>query len=175
MIGATLGGTALSLAAISFLAATDPKRRSAFRLPPVVVRAPRLAWAAVLVSGVAVAVLEGAGGFLVGFGAVTVAGWGVASIPPEGVDPLRRRMADGAAALSRRAEAGIAGSALAWAGSRRFARRCRRARGTPRPAGSRRSRHGSLEAEVVRLRRAAADDDGRDDANVVELLLPARC
>jgi hypothetical protein len=80
---AVLAGSAASLAALRYLASTDPKRRRAFRLPPPKERHPRAAWTAVVASGALVATIAGAGGFFVWLGAVTVLGWAIAASRPE--------------------------------------------------------------------------------------------
>ena len=56
---------AVSLAALGYLAATDPKRRRAFRLPDPAPAPAGLGWAAVLLPGFCVPVWAGAAGFFV--------------------------------------------------------------------------------------------------------------
>lgn len=83
-VAATLVGTALSLAAIGWTAATDPKRRRAFRLPPRPRHpaAVRAAWTGVALCGLGVALWGGAGGLFVWGGAVIVSGWCLVAPPP---------------------------------------------------------------------------------------------
>jgi hypothetical protein len=93
----TFAGTALSLAALGWVAATDPKRRRAFGLPPH--PGPRrtgTAWLLALLPGVVVPLWGGGAGFVIWLGAVTVAGWGLAALPPDRpaawIEALRRRL-----------------------------------------------------------------------------------
>lgn len=93
-VGATLLAVGVSLGAIAALSVTDAKRRRAFRLPPVERRWGRLLWGLVFVPGILVPFTSGAAGFVIWTGAVTVAGWVVAALPPGrvtdwGVGPLR--------------------------------------------------------------------------------------
>ena len=96
----TLSGTALSLAALGWVAATDPKRRRAFGLPPH--PGPRrtgTAWLLALLPGFVLPVWAGGAGFVIWLGAVTVAGWGLAALPPDRpaawIEALRRRLPPG--------------------------------------------------------------------------------
>ena len=171
IVAATLAATAVSLAALGYLAATDPKRRRAFRLPPAAGRrrgsagrrcscraSPSPGWPA-------------AGGFLVWFGAVTVAGWAIAALRPQRAERARHALA-AAAASPRGRRRSAPPSRAAAAVSRRCARRP--ARRTPRREPDRGARGpvAALEAELAALR------DGprraRIDAVVVELQRPAR-
>lgn len=147
-VAVTLAGTAVSLAGLGYLAATDPKRRRAFRLPPVAKRRPRLGWAAALVPGALVAALAGAGSFFVWFGAVTVVGWTLAATRPEAAEATRRALAAAAGRLGER-----------LAALRRPA--------SPDRVAALEARLAALEAEVAALR-------GDTDAVVVELPLSAR-
>lgn len=159
---AILLAVGVSLAAIAALAATDPKRRRAFRLPQVERRQGRLLWALVFIPGILLPFASGAAGFVVWTGAVTVAGWAVAALPPGRVTGWARRMR---AALPGR---GLAAAGVAWVqvGVARL-----RAGPGPRPlddALERRVR--ALEAEVAALRlqlAPAAEVEG--GARVVEL------
>jgi hypothetical protein len=79
---ATLAAVGVSLAALAHLAATDPKRRRAFRLPEPGPRRPGVVWAAALLPGLLLPVSAGAGGFFVWLGAVAVLGWAIAALSP---------------------------------------------------------------------------------------------
>lgn len=171
IVAVTVAGSAASLAALGYLAATDPKRRRAFRLPPIAARHPGLAWAAVVAPGAAVAWLAGGGGFLVWFGAATVAGWGIAALRPQRAEGARRALAAAGgrlrhlvAALGRALDTGAARISGLLA-----------AAGVPAPRSARvallEARIAALEAELAGLRGAPADED--TDAVVVELPLPA--
>jgi hypothetical protein len=102
---AVLFGTAVSLAALGYLAATDPKRRRSFRLPPAGPRQAGVAWIVALAPGALVAAVGGAGGLFVWFGAVSVLGWGIAALPPGRVgaaaEAMLHRIAPARAALAR--------------------------------------------------------------------------
>lgn len=170
---ATLVGTGVSLAAIGYLAATDPKRRSAFRLPPVAERHPRLAWWAVLLPGIAVTWFAGAGGMLVWAGAITVAGWALAAVRPGGTGALSGVLADAVSALRQ-------GTGRAVAGTRTLLRGASTRLATARPAvrSSGGDRVAALEARVAALEAEIAALRGIDEPSahgvVVELPLPAR-
>lgn len=97
---ATVVAIAVSLAGVGYLAGTDPKRRRAFRLPPATGASPRLGWALVLGPGLVLPFAAGGAGFTIWIGAVTVAGWAIAALPPErtaelgrGLERLRDRIA----------------------------------------------------------------------------------
>ena len=79
---ATLAAISLSLAALGYLAATDPKRRRAFRLPPPYRRRAGAAWAAALGPGLLLPYWSGGAGFFVWLGAASVAGWILAAVSP---------------------------------------------------------------------------------------------
>ena len=79
---ATVGAVGVSLAALGYLAATDPKRRRAFRLPEVAERWPGVAWALVLLPGLLVPLASGGAGFVIWLGASAIGGWGVAAGAP---------------------------------------------------------------------------------------------
>jgi hypothetical protein len=97
VILAVLLATVASLAGLGYLAATNPKRRSAFRLPPPERRRAGWGWAAVLAPGLFAAGLGGAGGLFIWFGATSAAGWAIAAVPPgraaELIGMLRRPLA----------------------------------------------------------------------------------
>ncbi len=82
MLSVTVAATAISAAALSHLAVTDPKRRRVFHLPAPRRRHAGAAWAAAFAPGVVVAEVSGAGGLLVWFGAISVLGWAVARARP---------------------------------------------------------------------------------------------
>lgn len=87
---ATIGATVLSLAALAYLAETDPKRRRVFGLAPFEGR--RCVWPAltvILLPGVVLLALGNGAGFIVWLGAVTVSGWGVAALSPAQAVRLR--------------------------------------------------------------------------------------
>ena len=86
---ATLGAVGVSLAAIGYLAATDPKRRRAFRLPKVAERRPRLAWTLVLLPGVLVPIWSGGAGFVLWLGASATLGWLLVGLSPRRLEALR--------------------------------------------------------------------------------------
>ena len=170
IVGATLGGTAVSLAAVGYLAATDPKRRRAFRLAPVSRRHGRLGWTAVLVPGAVVAWLGGGGGFLVWFGTVTVVGWGLAAVRPEGTGALRQAVGM-AVARARGLGAGLAGRVQEVFASAVALRPARGAGRMDRVAALE-ARVAALEAELAALRHGG--DVVRPGGVVVELAMPAR-
>lgn len=179
IVGATLAGTAVSFAAIGYLAATDPKRRSAFRLPPVARRHPRLAWAALLAPGAVVAALAGGGGFLAWFGAVTVVGWAVAAMRPDGSGALglaladaRARLRDLSAAAAQALRPVVAGIAARLAALRPALPARTPAAPDPGRVAALEARVSALEAELAALRGAAREE--RADAVIFELPLPAR-
>lgn len=76
-------GTTISLAAIGWAAASDPKRRRSFGMTgPARPRARRAAAVAVILPGLIVALWGGASGLFVWLGAVLVAGWCIVALPP---------------------------------------------------------------------------------------------
>lgn len=86
---ATILAVAVSLAAIGRLAATDPKRRRSFRLPALdAPRRPKLLWGAALGPGALLLIAGSGSGFAIWLGAVSVAGWAVAAVPPTRTAPL---------------------------------------------------------------------------------------
>jgi hypothetical protein len=115
ILPSVLLATGVSLAGLGWLAATDPKRRRAFRLPRPERRRAAWGWTGVLAPGALAAALGGAGGFLVWFGATSAAGWAVAALPP-----------GRAAELAREARRRIERHPL-WRGARPWIVRIRRA------------------------------------------------
>lgn len=118
---ATLGGIGVSLAALGWMAAVDPKRRRVFHLPARPVASRRTGWIIALAPGLVVPFLSGAAGLVLWLGAVSVAGWALISIPPgqgarippaldRGWARLRARIG----ALSRRARGFGSGIASRW-------------------------------------------------------------
>lgn len=93
MAASTIAAVAVSLAGVGYLAGTDQKRRRAFRLPSAASANPRLGWALVLLPGVILPFAAGGGGFTIWIGAVSVAGWAIAALPPERTAGLGRRCA----------------------------------------------------------------------------------
>lgn len=86
---ATIGAVGISLAAIGYLAATDPKRRRTFRMPEVAVRWPRLAWTVALLPGLLVPSWSGGAGFVTWLGATATLGWILVALPPKWIETLR--------------------------------------------------------------------------------------
>ena len=79
----TLLAVAASLAALGRLAATDPKRRRAFRLEPYEgERRVRILWCLAFAPGAALAGLGTAADFVVWCGAGTTLGWVLVATPP---------------------------------------------------------------------------------------------
>jgi hypothetical protein len=94
----TVAAVLVSLAAIAWLAATDPKRRRVFDLPPAR-RRPVLAWTAALLPGAWLAWLGNGAGFVTWLGASTVLGWGLAALPPAAWRAARSGLRHAAAAV----------------------------------------------------------------------------
>jgi hypothetical protein len=156
---ATLAAIAVSLAGFAHLAATDPKRRRAFRLPDPAPRRPGLGWAAVLLPGLLVPIWAGAAGFFVWLGAASVLGWTLAAASPQRTAALRRAADDRLLGLRRRAEALLNAGRTRWAALQR-----------PRqPTLAERVRE--LEREVAALKARLAIPAGPPDV-VVELPRP---
>jgi hypothetical protein len=86
---ATLGAVGLSLAAIGYLAVTDPKRRRAFRQGEAGRRWAPAAWAAALVPGALVPFASGAAGFVLWLGATATAGWMLVGMEPGRLESAR--------------------------------------------------------------------------------------
>lgn len=136
---ATAAAVGVSLGALGHLAATDPKRRRSFRLPPAGSRRAGLAWAAALLPGLLVPVWSGAAGFFAWLGAVTVAGWWLAATAPGRGEALLRRVEARVGVAALRARNGFAAIAGQF--------RARRGRVAAMAA-----RISELEAEVEALR-----------------------
>lgn len=146
---ATVTATAVSLGAIGWLAATDPKRRRAFRQPAMPRRHSRLLWTAVWLPGVLLPFWSGGAGLVIWMGAVSVAGWGVAAISPRRSAAWRQRLAAGwTGAIARLPAAGGA-----MTGARRWLAGLRRPPRPPREAPtSLEARVHALEAELAALK-----------------------
>lgn len=91
----TLGALTASLAAFGYLAATDAKRRRVFGQDP----RPRAGWqtatalTTLAAPGVLLLVGGDAAGFVIWLGAVSVAGWGLAALPPRRGEGLAAEIA----------------------------------------------------------------------------------
>ena len=147
---AAIVATAVSLAALAYLAATDPKRRRVFGLAPFAGR--RLvgpALAAVFLPGVLLLALGNGAGFIVWLGALSVAGWGVAALSPAQATRLRAWTETVTAALGE----GVALSTeRALAGAANAARWTKAAAGMPRRIAVLEARVSALEAELAVVR-----------------------
>jgi hypothetical protein len=163
---ATAAAVALSLGSLGYVAATDPKRRRAFRQPPARRRHAGAAWALALSPGALLPVASGAGGFCVWLGAVAVGGWAIAATPP---GRMPGRQAASAAAETLRARL-VPMAVAGRAALRRALSTARRLVATADGLATLERRVRELEAELAAMRRAAAA--GRQD-NVVELARPA--
>jgi hypothetical protein len=163
---AVLGATAVSLGALGYLAATDPKRRRAFRLPPPAPRRAEIGWTLALLPGV-LAAWSGAAGLFAWLGAVTVVGWILAATSPDRAAAARRRLEATASRLRGRVGPLAAATARAVAGAAAW----RPERRSDRTALLE-QRVAALEAELTALRRALPQRPAGDD-NVFELALPA--
>lgn len=103
-LGTTLA-IAVTLAGIGRLAATDPKRRRSFDLPPF--RGNRqvaLAMTAVLLPSVLLLAIGSGADFVAWLGAVSVAGWAVAAVSPRRTKRAMRWLAAGASWCRDRAD-----------------------------------------------------------------------
>lgn len=174
----TLAGLGVSLAALAWIAAGDPKRLRAFRRPVVVRRGVGLAWALALAPGVLVPLWGGSGGFFVWLGAATVAGWAMAAVSPDRVAATRAALLAAAEAAAARLAAAVGPAAArargAWSRLRSFGTAA-----LPRPVpgdgryAEMERRLRELEAEVAVLRRAAGGGGAPAGAEVIELSRPA--
>jgi hypothetical protein len=151
-----LAGTAVSLAALGYLASSDPKRRRAFRLPAPERRYAGAAWAAALAPGAFVAAIGGAGSVFVWLGATSILGWGIAALPPGRAvvlrESLRSRFAPAHAAIAhwwrrvRAAGAVVGGHTAAGLAFR----------GDPKSIAALETRVRRLEEDVAALRRSSS-------------------
>lgn len=175
----TIVGLCVSLAALAWIAAGDPKRLRAFRRPVTERRGVGLAWALALAPAVAVPVWGGAGGFFVWLGALTVAGWVLAAVSPDRAAAARASAAGAAERLAAAVGPVAARARGAWlrlrragaASARSLSGRSLAAPGDRHAEMERRLRE--LEAEVAALRRAAAAVAVSAGAEVIELSRPA--
>lgn len=92
---ATLAAVGVSLAAIGYLAVTDPKRRRTHRQPAVAARHSGAAWVLVVLPGVLVPFASGGGGFVVWLGTTATLGWLLVAVDPARLEALRVRMRRG--------------------------------------------------------------------------------
>lgn len=167
--GATVVATGVSLGALGWLSATDPKRRRTFGIEAGSQPAPRWAWALVLVPGVLVPFWSGAAGFVLWLGAVSVVGWALVAVPPGRMPALDRCLVRGAelAEAARRRLGGLAqrlrlpGVPDGWAVA--SARR-----GTGVADAQVEARLAALEAEVAALRAALEQAPVRAELHLVE-------
>lgn len=74
---------AVSAVALTYLRATDAKRRRLFGLVPVPRRFPIAAKLAVWLPGIALGLLGDVAALVIWMGATTVVGWGIASLTPQ--------------------------------------------------------------------------------------------
>ena len=115
---AAIAAIAVTLAGIGRLAATDPKRRRSFGLPPF--RGNRqvaLALTAVFMPGVLLLAIGSGADFVAWLGAICVAGWAVAAVSPwrvawawrwfAGIAAAPRRLLVSAVAAGRRLAAAV--------------------------------------------------------------------
>jgi len=147
---AAIVATVVSLAALAYLAATDPKRRRVFRVAPFAGR--RLvgpALAAVFLPGVLLLAFANGAGFIVWLGALSVAGWGVAALSPAQATHLRAWTKTVTAALG---DGFAVSTERAFAGAAALARSIRAAGGMPRRIAALEARISALEAELAAIR-----------------------
>jgi len=88
-VTATLGAVGISLAAIGYLAVTDPKRRRAFRQAAAGERWALAGWALALLPGAVVPFASGGAGFVVWLGATATLGWLLVGLPPDRLEAAR--------------------------------------------------------------------------------------
>jgi hypothetical protein len=86
---ATFSAVGVSLAAIGYLAVTDPKRRRAFRQAEVGERRALVGWAVALLPGALVPLASGGAGFVLWLGATATLGWLLVGIRPERLESVR--------------------------------------------------------------------------------------
>lgn len=86
---ATLAAVGVSLAAIGYLAVTDPKRRRTHRQPAVAARLSGAAWALALLPGALVPFASGGGGFVIWLGATATLGWLLVAMDPAQLEAVR--------------------------------------------------------------------------------------
>lgn len=147
---ATAAAVTATLIATVWLAATDPKRRRAFRLPPFQGnRRPRLTVLVALAPAVLLLWAGNGVGFLVWLGTSSVAGWAVAA-----VSPIR----------AARAAEWLASTGARIANSARTA-----GEGATGAAGRSASRIDALERRVAALEAALAGTSPDDDRTVARL------
>jgi len=80
----TIVAVGVTLGALAYLAATDPKRRRVVDQPPLDTRRRTLlALTATIGPGILLAFIGDAAGFVIWLGAASVGGWGVAAATPE--------------------------------------------------------------------------------------------
>lgn len=167
---ATVVATGVSLGALGWLSATDPKRRRTFGIKAGPQPAPRWAWALVLVPGVLVPFWSGAAGFVLWLGAVSVVGWALVAVPPGRMPALDRWLVRGAhlAEAAGRRLGGLAqrlrlpGVPEGWAVAS-----ARRGTGVADDARLE-ARLAALEAEVAALRAALEQAPVRAELHLVE-------
>lgn len=103
---------AASVAALAWLAASDPKRRRVFGFAPVAQRRRRLSIAALVLPGVLLAATGVWAGFVIWLAALTVLGWCLAALSPTRQARLAAALRTGAAdliAAGRRAKTRLQG------------------------------------------------------------------
>lgn len=86
---ATLGAVGVSLAAIGYLAVTDPKRRRTFRHPEAGRPRAAVGWTVALLPGVLVPFASGGAGFVLWLGTTATAGWVLVALPPDRLEAAR--------------------------------------------------------------------------------------
>ena len=85
---------AITASALAYLAASDPKRRRAFRLTPWTrPRHSATAWCLALAPGLVLLLFDTAAGFVLWFGAVTVIGWSISAMNPARMGSLSQAAA----------------------------------------------------------------------------------
>ncbi|MEM8824148.1 MAG: hypothetical protein AAGF30_11100 [Pseudomonadota bacterium] len=93
----------ISMAGIAHLATTDPKRRRAFKLPPLERRHwVGLALGATVLPGLVLLVLANWAGLTIWAGTVTTLGWLMVALPPDRYAAWKARIAAAASSLRER-------------------------------------------------------------------------